>query len=107
MKASRISYLADVIAKQTAIVDAYLTAHGLPALSFEPDGPAKPLIPAHETEIVAAQDKVIASTQELHDLMKGPTEMLMGISVNTICANGLQVADSCHPIQDHQPKRHS
>ena len=82
MSASRISELAKVIAEKTAIVDDYLTTNGLPALSFDSQGPKKPPIPAHEIEIIAAQDEVIASTQELHDLMKGPDEMLMGLSVS-------------------------
>lgn len=84
MKQSRISELAAIIAEQTAIVDAYLKSQSLPTLSFDRDGPAKVPILDHETEVLAAQDKVIGSTQELHDLMKGPTEMLMGISVRTL-----------------------
>ena len=78
---SRISELSSIIAKETAIVDGFFSSTNLPALSFEQDGPVKVPIPAHETDVLAAQEKVIASTQELHDLMKGPTEMLMGISV--------------------------
>ena len=83
MSPTRISDLAATIAENTAVVDAYLTSHQLPTLSFDPDGPATVPIPAHEAGVIAAQDSVIASTQELHNLMKGPTELLMGLSVRT------------------------
>ena len=79
---SRIAELAAIISDKTNIVDGYFKTHRLPPLSFEPDAPAKVPIPPHEIEVIAAQDAVIASTQELHDLMKGPTEMLMGLSVS-------------------------
>ena len=78
---TRISELAAIIADQTAIVDDYLKCQNLPTLSFDVNGPAKVPIPNHEIDIIAAQAKVIASTQELHDLMKGPTELLLGASV--------------------------
>ena len=82
-KSTRISELAATIAKHTAIVDDYLKSHDLPTLSFDVNGPPKIPIPDHETDIIAAQAKVVASTQELHDLMKGPTEVLLGASVTT------------------------
>ncbi len=79
---SRITELASTIAENTAIVDQYLAAKNLPTPSFDVDGPAVIPIPPHETHVLAAQDNVIACTQELHNLMKGPTEMLMGIGVS-------------------------
>ncbi len=79
---SRITELAATIAENTAIVDQYLTANSLPTPTFDVDGPPAVPIPHHETHVLAAQDAVIACTQELHNLMKGPTEMLMGIGVS-------------------------
>lgn len=71
-----------MIAENTAIVDTYLNSQNLPTPSFSVDGPLTIPIPAHETAIICAQDIVVSSTQELHNLMKGPTEMLMGIGVS-------------------------
>jgi len=79
---SRISELAAIIAENTAIVDEYLASNGLPTPSFEVDGPEVVPIPPQELNVLAAQDKAIGSTLELHELMKGPTEMLMGIGVS-------------------------
>ena len=79
---TKIAELSRLIAENTSIVDEYLTAHALPIPSFDADGPLTVPIPAHEKAIIAAQDVVIASTQELHNLMKGPTEMLMGIGLS-------------------------
>ena len=82
MSPSRISHLAKVIAERTATVDKNLIAHELPALSFEADGPKKSAIPAHEKDIVAAKDDVIASKQQQHNRKKGPDKMLMGLGVS-------------------------
>ena len=79
---TRIAELATLIADNTATVDSYLKTHNLPTPSFDPNGPLTIPIAAHETEIVKAQDTVVASTQELHNLIKGPTEMLMGLGVS-------------------------
>lgn len=83
MSQSRIAELAAIISDKTAVVQGYIESNQLPALSFQPNGPATVAIPLEETEVIAAQDAVIASTQELHDLMKGATEMLMGLSVSS------------------------
>ena len=85
-KPTRIAELSAIIAENTAIVDDYLQSHSLPSPSFDVDGPRVSQIPLSEIEIIAAQDKVIASTQELHNLMKGPTETLLGIAVSTPCS---------------------
>ena len=77
---TRISQLAETIATNTAIVDAYLKEHGLPTPSFSADGPASLAI--QDDAVAAAQERVIASTQELHFLMKGPAESLLGIAVS-------------------------
>ena len=79
---TRIAELATLINENTSIVDAYLKSHHLPTPSFNADGPLTIPIPANEKDVVHAQDVVIASTQELHNLMKGPTDMLIGIGVS-------------------------
>ncbi|KAL9105167.1 MAG: hypothetical protein Q9187_008787 [Circinaria calcarea] len=81
--ASRITELAVIIAENTAIVDEYLTLNNLPKPSFDADGPAAVPISPQDVDVLAAQDKVVSSTLELHNLMKGPTELLMGIGVNS------------------------
>ena len=78
---SYIVELATIITDNTRIVDEYLKSKKLPTLSFDVDTPATIPIPPHEVDVLAAQDKVISTTQELHNLIKGPTEMLMGIAV--------------------------
>ena len=80
---TRIAELATLINENTSIVDAYLKSHHLPTPSFNADGPLTIPIPTHEKDVIHAQDMVIASTQELHNLMKGPAEMLMGIGVSS------------------------
>ena len=74
--------LATLINENTSIVDTYLKSHHLPTPSFNADGPLTIPVPTHEKDVIHAQDMVIASTQELHNLMKGPAEMLMGIGVS-------------------------
>lgn len=81
MSQSRISQLAAIIAEKTAVVDEYLASNNHAGPSFDINAPAKVPIPSDQTEVVAAQDAVIASSQELHDLMKGPSEILMSLSV--------------------------
>ena len=78
---TRIAELAEIISTNTAIVDGYIREHGVPSPSFEPDEPSSIAIPLSK-EVTDAQAEVISSTQELHNLMKGPTEMLMGIGVS-------------------------
>jgi hypothetical protein len=73
---TRIAELADIIAIKTRVVDDYLRSQGLPAPSFETNGPLTIPVPTSEREILEAQYQVIACTQELNDLMKGPTEVL-------------------------------
>ena len=95
---SRISQLAAIIAEKTAVVNEYLNSHHLPTPSFDANGPDTIPIPPDEKEIVAAQDAVIASTLELHNLMKGPTEMIWGISVSPISAFQRMRDDLIHAL---------
>lgn len=76
-----ITELAAAIARNTQIVNDYFKANNIPTPSFDVDGPATVTIPPHEKEVAAAHAQVIADTQALHNLMKGPTEMVMGIAV--------------------------
>ena len=77
----RITELAGIISANTAVVSEYLSSHHLASLSNDEDAPSKPQIPAHEVQVIEAQDAVVAATQELGLLMKGPTEGLLGMSV--------------------------
>lgn len=78
----RITELAGVIAANTAIVSKWLADHGHAPLSNEEGSLSKPPIPEHATEVVQAQEAVVAATQELHMLMKGPSESLLGLCVS-------------------------
>lgn len=71
-----IAELAAIIADNTKIVDDYLKSNGLSAPSFDVDGPIVLSIPAAETEVIKARQTVIASTEELNKLMKGPVDTL-------------------------------
>lgn len=79
---TRISELANSIAADTSVVDAYFDSHGLPTPSLDVDGPATLQILPSEVEILAAKDRVIANTLELHHLMRGPVESVVGTSVS-------------------------
>ncbi|CAG9953467.1 unnamed protein product [Clonostachys rosea f. rosea IK726] len=74
--ATRIAELANIIATQTKVVDDYLQSHNFSTPSFDSDGPKTLPIPASETEITRARYQVITCTEELNELMKGPTEVL-------------------------------
>ncbi|PQE24943.1 Sterigmatocystin 8-O-methyltransferase protein [Rutstroemia sp. NJR-2017a WRK4] len=77
---NNIVTLATTISKTTATINAYLTAHGLPIPSFDVSGPSRFSIPPEEKEVVKAHAELLRATMELHNLMLGPTAMLMGIS---------------------------
>ena len=97
MNQSRISQLASIIAEKTAIVDEYLASNNHASPSFDINAPAKLPIPPDQTEIVAAQDAVIASSQELHDLVKGPSEVLMSLSVRSLPLSLRRLIDLQNP----------
>jgi len=65
------------------IVDKYLSSNNLPTPSFDVMGPPNIPISRDEKEVLAAQDLVIASTLELHDLMRGPVDILVGLAVSS------------------------
>ncbi|KAK0663249.1 O-methyltransferase gsfB [Lasiodiplodia hormozganensis] len=73
---SRLSELTALIQRETAKIEQHLAANGLPALSFDPHAPLDFPVPASNTEIQQARRAVINATQELHDLMVGPSESM-------------------------------
>jgi hypothetical protein len=66
---TRISELAALIQKNTAILDDYLSANGLPTPSFDESSP--PLLPLPE-DMANVRDAVIEAADELHSLLMGP-----------------------------------
>lgn len=86
---SRIAQLANIIAIKTKIVDDYLQSHAVASPSFKADGPLALAIPLSETEIIKAQYEVIACTEELNQLMKGPAEVIRGRFVSLFPVNQL------------------
>jgi hypothetical protein len=79
----RIVELAKRIAANTAKLQSYLTAHGLPTPSFDINGPKDTLVPKTETETEAARVAIIDDTQELRRLVLGPREYLMSYQVHS------------------------
>lgn len=73
---SRIAKLASIIATKTKVVDDYLQSHAATSPSFTVDGPLTLAIPASEPEIIEAQYEVIACTEELNHLLKGPAQVI-------------------------------
>lgn len=86
---TRITELANIILESTAVVNDYLTSHGLPTPSFDVSGPSNIDFPTQEKEVVAAQIRVLGATNELYSLMQGPTSMLMEISVSSATSTTL------------------
>ena len=74
MPPSRIAELASIISSNTSQVDDYVSTHGLPPLSFEPNGNLKPdTLP---DGILSAQKAILEATDELNALMLGPEGIL-------------------------------
>jgi hypothetical protein len=80
-KSTRITELASIILKSTAIVNDYFESRELPTPSFDVSGPSKIAFAPQDKRIADAQMRVLEATDELHRLMQGPTTMLMEISV--------------------------
>ena len=70
MVSSRIVQLAQQIISNTHELDSYLQSENLPSPSFEEDGPVD--FGIRSDSIKKAQDVVIDSTLELHNLLIGP-----------------------------------
>lgn len=84
MASTRITELANLIATKTAIVNEHFVLHGIPTPSFDIHGPPQVVIPPALKEIAAAHADVLAATRELHNLMLGPTAMLMATNVSPV-----------------------
>ncbi|KAI1318231.1 O-methyltransferase-like protein [Xylariaceae sp. FL0255] len=79
-----ITELASSIASNTKIVNDYYVAHGLPLPSFDINSPTTIAIPSSEKEVAAAHAHAIADSFSLHNVLKGPNEMLMGLAANNV-----------------------
>ena len=74
MPPSRIAELASIISSNTGQIDDYISTHGLPPLSFEPNGSLEPDTLPHG--IQSAQNAILEATDELNALMLGPDGIL-------------------------------
>jgi hypothetical protein len=86
---NNIVTLATTISETTTTINAYFTSHGLPIPSFDVSGPSRISIPPEEKEVAKAYAELLCATMELHNLMLGPTAMLMGTSVCISCISKL------------------
>jgi hypothetical protein len=71
MAQSRIAELARAISENTSAIESAMLARGLALPSFEPG--ASVVFPA---EILVARDMVLDATQELHDLLFVPLDLI-------------------------------
>ncbi|KAA8568576.1 hypothetical protein MFRU_012g01210 [Monilinia fructicola] len=78
---SQLIVLSNTISEGTAIVNEYFLSHNLPMPSFDVSGPPRVVIPSHEKRVAAAYAEVLRATIELHNLLLGPTAILMSSSV--------------------------
>jgi hypothetical protein len=83
-----IQSLSENIAKNTALVEQWLTTKNAKALSFEQDADEEFPSTAGEAEVEAARLAILDDTQTLHDLVLGPGEVLRRIcwGVSSACA---------------------
>lgn len=76
--ASRLLKLSEVIARNTRLLNGYLTANKLPQPSFAVDAPGDGIIIAKDEpkrmELERARKQLVSATKELHDLSVGPRE---------------------------------
>jgi hypothetical protein len=83
-----IQSLSENIAKNTALVEQWLTTKNAKALSFEQDADEEFPSTAGEAEVEAARLAILDDTQTLHDLVLGPGEVFRRIcwGVSSACA---------------------
>ncbi|KAI8944914.1 O-methyltransferase-like protein [Xylaria longipes] len=79
-----ITELASAIVANTKIVSNWYAANNLPLPSFDINSPTTIAIPPSEKEVAAAHAQVIADSFSLHNVLKGPNEMLMGLAANNV-----------------------
>ena len=82
MPIETIKDLALDVAKNTAIVEQYLSRNNLPPPTFGIDAPSGSLIPRDAVDIEAARVAVIEATLKLRNLMLGPREYLQSFAVH-------------------------
>lgn len=73
---STLTALAARIAKSAEAIESFLKENQLPEPSFEADGPKNFPVTDKNPEILAARDELIDCTQELRDLVVGPTDTI-------------------------------
>ena len=76
MGTSRIGELVALISTNTAKVETYLQAHGLPSPSFDVDAPNDLGIPPDATAVDDARRAALEASIELQDLLQGSTSLL-------------------------------
>jgi hypothetical protein len=81
---SALSALADKISKSAKTIEKFLQENNLPEPSFDADGPKAFPVGDQHPEILAARDELIDSTQELRDLVVGPTDTIKWRTM-TVC----------------------
>lgn len=80
MSTNRIVELANIISKNTEVVDSYLVSQTLPTPSFDAECPER-LLFGHGEQIDGARQAVVDATDELQALMLGPTGLLSSLFV--------------------------
>lgn len=73
---STLTALATRIAKSAELIDSFLKENQLSEPSFEADGPKNFPVTDKNPDILAARDELIDCTQELRDLVVGPTDTI-------------------------------
>jgi hypothetical protein len=81
MSQSRIAELASAVAQHTNHVDSYLAENNLPHPSFDADGPVELGLPA---DIEQSRIAALQASQELHDLLQGPRDLIFNLQVGTL-----------------------
>lgn len=74
-----MSSLVSTLKEKTEEIESYLKTQNIPAPSFEIDAPTT--FPLPSQKIIAARAAILSATQALHNLVLGPTGVLMGIDV--------------------------
>ena len=72
----RINELADIIAKNTAIVDAFLESKNLPTPTLGVDALPRLPIPEENADVEEARLAVVEASTEMKALMTGPSMLL-------------------------------
>lgn len=74
--------LAKSILANAQIIEAHISSNNLPQPSFNSDGPKDFPVNTAQTEIHAARHALIDATNELRDLIIGPTDKLRWMIMN-------------------------